>query len=80
MGRRRPLAANHPAHRRDPRLELQRLRQGHRRTRRTGAHHPLRIRRRPAPDQPPPQPRRQRIEIPLRLGAAVADGNRERVR
>ncbi|MEX0167281.1 hypothetical protein MRBLPD1_005853, partial [Pseudomonas brassicacearum] len=30
--------------------------------------------------QPPPEPRRQRAEVPLRLGAAVADRNRKRIR
>ncbi|CAN7702221.1 hypothetical protein LJR159_005636 [Pseudomonas brassicacearum] len=59
MGCRGSLAPDHLAHRRDPRLELQRLRQGDRRTGRAGTHHPLRIRRRFASGQPTPQPRRE---------------------
>ncbi|MDN4544870.1 hypothetical protein QYH43_10320 [Pseudomonas sp. C32] len=80
MGRRRPPAATDPAQRRPPRLQLQRLRQGHRRTRRTRAHHPLRVRRRPASGQPPPQPRRHAAQLPLRPRAAAAHRDRERVR
>nr|WP_261984270.1 hypothetical protein [Pseudomonas lini] len=63
-----------------PRLLLQRLRQDHCRTRRAGPRHPLRIRRRSAPGQPPDQPRRHPPPVPLRQRAAAADGNRKRIR
>ncbi|MDP3814823.1 MAG: hypothetical protein Q8Q83_07070, partial [Pseudomonas sp.] len=78
MGCRRPPDASQPARRRHPRLQLQRLRQGHRRARRTGPHHPLRIRRRPAPGQSADQSRRQPAALPLRQRPPAAHRYRER--
>ncbi|UVK91078.1 hypothetical protein LOY52_09145 [Pseudomonas sp. B21-051] len=43
MGRGWPTGADDVAWRRHPRLQLRRLRPGHCRTRRTRAHHPLRV-------------------------------------
>nr|WP_256582598.1 hypothetical protein [Pseudomonas sp. B35(2017)] len=43
MGSGGQVGAGHAPRRRKPRLQLQRLRPGHRRTRRTGPHHPLRV-------------------------------------
>nr|WP_245220352.1 hypothetical protein [Pseudomonas umsongensis] len=65
MGCRRPTGPGDIADRRHPWVQLQRLRQDHRRTRRTGPHHPLRIRRRFAPGQPPDQSRRHPAPVPL---------------
>nr|WP_263978344.1 hypothetical protein [Pseudomonas asgharzadehiana] len=62
------------------RIQLQPLRKNHRRTRRTRPRHPLRIRRRPTPDQPPPQRRWQPGQLPLRQRSAVAHRNRKRSR
>nr|WP_264082152.1 hypothetical protein [Pseudomonas hamedanensis] len=43
MGRRRPADPDDFSYGRQSRLQLRRLRSGHRRTRRTRTHHPLRI-------------------------------------
>nr|WP_240051858.1 hypothetical protein [Pseudomonas arsenicoxydans] len=80
MGRRWPTDPDDASYRRQPRLQLQRLRQDHRRARRTRSHHALRLPRRPAPGQPPAQCRWHPAEVPLRQRAAVAHGNRKRIR
>nr|WP_260525116.1 hypothetical protein [Pseudomonas sp. MWU16-30322] len=66
MGRSSALGADHFTRWHDTYFQLQRLRQSHRRTRRAGACHSLRIRRQPALGQPPHQSGRQPTSLPLR--------------
>ncbi|HEX4550946.1 MAG TPA: hypothetical protein VH303_21390 [Pseudomonas sp.] len=80
MGRRRSPDPSHPARRRHSRIHLQPVWPGQRRTRRARPYHPLRIRRKPAPGQPPHQSGRQPTALPLRQLATQSHRDRERTR